>query len=85
MKITDVEAIELSIPNDPSGPEVPFVWGRLSQVIVEIKTEDGLTGYGEAFGYGTGTAVAAVVNRTLKPLLIDRDATAIKKTGKHHA
>ena len=77
MKITDVQAIELSIPQDKGGPEVPFVWGRLSQVIVEIKCEDGLTGWGEAFGYGVPKAVAAVVNHALKPLLIGQDATAI--------
>lgn len=77
MNITEVTAIELSIPCDPSGPEVPFVWGRLSQIIVQIKTEDGLTGYGEAFGYGTPKAVAAVINHTLQPHLIGQDATAI--------
>ena len=77
MKITDVQAIELSIPRDPAGPEVPFVWGRLNQVIVVIKCEDGLTGYGEAFGYGIPSAVTAVVNHTLAPLLVGQDASAI--------
>lgn len=77
MKIEDVQALHLSIPHQKSGPEVPFVWGRLHQVIVEVRTEDGLKGYGEAFGYGMPQAVTAAVNHTLKPLLVGEDATAI--------
>jgi D-galactarolactone cycloisomerase len=60
-----------------SGPEVPFVWGTRHQVIVEIKTDDGLTGWGEAFGYGVPHAVAACITHTLKPMLIGQDARAI--------
>jgi hypothetical protein len=77
MKIEEVQAICLFIPTRKTGPQVPFVWGTRAMVIVEVKTEDGLTGYGEAFGYGTPQAVSAVVNHTLKPLLIGQDATAI--------
>ncbi|MCH9045776.1 MAG: hypothetical protein IIA40_06680 [SAR324 cluster bacterium] len=77
MKITDVEAFHLSIPPSKTGPQVPFVWGSAGQVIVRVRTDDGLTGYGEAFGYGVPAAVAAVVNQTLKPLLLGADAAAI--------
>ncbi len=75
MKIIDVRATPLAIPL--SDPKIPWFWGSFSQVIVEVKTGDGLTGYGEAFGYGVPQAVAAVVNHTLRPLLIGRDATDI--------
>ena len=75
MKIVDVRATPLAIPLSDS--RTPWVWGAFSQVIVEVKTEDGLTGYGEAFGYGVPQAVAAVVNHTLRPLLIGRDASDI--------
>jgi L-alanine-DL-glutamate epimerase-like enolase superfamily enzyme len=78
MKIVDVIAHHLAIPAKKTGPEVPFVWGRLAQVIVELKTEDGRTGWGECFAYGLPRAVAAVVNHTLKPLLVGEDATAIR-------
>ncbi|MCZ6473843.1 MAG: mandelate racemase/muconate lactonizing enzyme family protein [SAR324 cluster bacterium] len=77
MKITEVQAIHLSVPHKKSGPEVPFVWGRLHQVIVEIKCEDGLVGYGEAFGYGIPHAVTALVNHTLRPLLVGENASDI--------
>ncbi len=75
MKIIDVHATPLAIPL--SDPRIPWFWGTFSQVIVEVKTEDGLTGYGEAFGYGAPQAVAAVVNHTLRPLLIGQDASDI--------
>ena len=80
MKITDVEAFHLSIPLSKSGPQVPSVWSSVRQVIVRIRTADGLTGYGEAFGYGVPAAVAAVVNHSLKPLLLGADAAAISAT-----
>lgn len=76
-KITEVTAHHLAIPARKAGPEVPFVWSRLSQVIVEVRTEDGLTGWGECFGYGVPHAVAATVNHTLRPLLTGEDAAAI--------
>ena len=78
MKIVDVIAHQVAIPARKSGPEVPFVWGNLTQVIVEIRTGDGLTGWGECFGYGVPQAVAATVNHTLKPLLVGEDAAAIR-------
>jgi len=77
MKIVDVAAHHLAVPAKKSGPDVPFVWSRLSQVIAEVKTDDGLTGWGECFGYGVPHAVAAAVTHTLKPLLLGADARAI--------
>ncbi len=78
MKIVDVIAHHLAIPAKKFGPEVPFVWNRLSQVFLELKTDDGLTGWGECFGYGVPHAVAATVNHTLKPMLVGEDPSAIR-------
>ncbi|MBN9273168.1 MAG: mandelate racemase/muconate lactonizing enzyme family protein, partial [Mesorhizobium sp.] len=55
--------------------EAPYVWvfGELdgfSPTIVEVETEDGLVGFGEAPTW----AAAAVVNDVLAPRLIGRDA-----------
>ncbi|MEE8433671.1 MAG: mandelate racemase/muconate lactonizing enzyme family protein [bacterium] len=77
MKIKDVKAIRLAIPTKKTGIQVPWVWGARTIVIVEVTTEDGLTGYGEAFGYGAPEAVTAVVNHTLRPHLIGQDARDI--------
>jgi L-alanine-DL-glutamate epimerase-like enolase superfamily enzyme len=77
MKITEVTAHTFAVPSTPNGPDVPWVWGRLTQVFVALKTDDGLTGIGECFGYVAPKAVAAVVNDTLRPLLLGEDARGI--------
>ena len=77
MRIADVIVHQLAVPVKKSGPEVPFVWGRRHQVIVEVKTDDGLSGWGEAFGYGVPHAVAACIAHTLKPTLVGQDPTRI--------
>lgn len=73
MKITDVQAYLLAIPLKEVDFPAPWVWGAFNQIMVEITTDDGITGYGEAFGYGVPQAVAAVINHTLRPLLIGSD------------
>jgi glucarate dehydratase len=55
--------------------EAPYIWvfGELdgfSTTIVEVETEDGLTGIGEAPGPGT----AQIIENTLAPALVGRDA-----------
>ena len=77
MKISDVQAHVLSIPIREKEFPAPWSWGKFSQVIVEVKTDEGITGYGESFGYGAPEAVAAVVNQTLKPLLLGSDPAGI--------
>jgi L-alanine-DL-glutamate epimerase-like enolase superfamily enzyme len=77
MKITEVTAHAFGVPSTRRSKEVPWVWGRLTQVYAEIKTDDGLVGIGECFAYGVPLAVAATVNHTLKPLLIGEDARQI--------
>ena len=76
MTIAEVTAHPLAIP--PTGGDVPWIWGAFNQVYVEIKTEDGLVGWGEAFGYGQPLAATALVNHTLRPLLVGRDERDIR-------
>lgn len=77
MKIADVQACVLSIPIAEKEFPAPWSWGKFSQVIVEIRTDEGLKGYGESFGYGAPAAVADVVNHALKPLLVGADPADI--------
>ena len=56
MKITDVRAYVLSIPIREKEFPAPWSWGKFSQVIVEVKTDEEITGYGESFGYGAPEA-----------------------------
>ena len=77
MKITDVQAYLLAIPMKEVEFPCPWVWGGFNQIMVEITTDEGITGYGEAFGYGVPRAVAAVINHTLRPMLLGADPVNI--------
>jgi len=77
MKISDVQAYLLAIPISEKEFSAPWSWGSFKQVIVEIKTDEGITGYGEAFGYGAPEAVVAVIHRALKGILVGADPTCI--------
>ncbi len=77
MKITDVQAHLLAIPLKEVDFPATWVWGGFNQIIVEIKTDEGITGYGEAFGYGIPNAVASAINHGLRPMLIGADPTDI--------
>jgi L-alanine-DL-glutamate epimerase-like enolase superfamily enzyme len=77
MKITEVVAHTYGVPSARRAKDVPWVWGRLTQVYVEVKTEDGRVGIGECFAYGVPHATASVVNHTLRPLLVGQDARQI--------
>ncbi len=70
MKITDVQAHLLAIPSKET--DFPPAWALRDfyHVVVEIKTDEGITGYGDAFGYFVPHATASVVNHVLKPMII---------------
>ena len=78
MRITDVHAYLLAIPQQQDDPLSPWMTGGFRhQILVAVETEAGITGYGEAFAYGVPQATAAVINQTLKPMLMGADATQI--------
>src|SRR6516165_7128716 len=69
MKITAIRATPINLPI-----EAPYLWsfGWLpgsSRTVVEVETDEGLTGIGEAASY---TAVD-LINRAIAPRLIGRD------------
>jgi L-alanine-DL-glutamate epimerase-like enolase superfamily enzyme len=74
MKITDLQAIPLSIPLRHETPESPWAPGLGKQIIVQVHTDAGITGLGEAFAYGAPLAVCTVIEE-LKPLLVSADPT----------
>jgi L-alanine-DL-glutamate epimerase-like enolase superfamily enzyme len=77
MKITDVKTHLLGIPISQDRLPTPWFWGSFNQIIVSVHTDEGITGYGEAFGYGVPHATAAVIDKTLRPMLIGEDPTRI--------
>jgi D-galactarolactone cycloisomerase len=71
MKIKDVRGYVLE---SPLKPEQCFIWAQSHvtkrvAAIVEIETEDGLTGVGEAFGFSPA-ATRTMIENSLKPRLI---------------
>jgi L-alanine-DL-glutamate epimerase-like enolase superfamily enzyme len=78
MKITDVRAIPLAIPTNADERHSPW-WGRhQKQVVVEVHTDEGLVGLGEAFALGGQVPVCRVVEDTLKPLILGQDPTRVE-------
>jgi D-galactarolactone cycloisomerase len=79
MKIADVQAIPLAIPYRSLDPPSPWTDGLRKQILVRVVTDEGLTGWGEAFALGAPLAVCAVIEEALKPLLLGEPATAIER------
>ena len=80
MKIARIDTIPLAIPHEHGGPPPAWggqAWEALNILLVRVETEDGAIGWGEAFSYNCMPAVRAVVDATVAPILIGRDATDI--------
>lgn len=85
MKIRDVEAVWLHCPI-PDVKQHVSDFGRMTAfdgVIVTVRTEDGLVGYGESKAgvgsLGNGAAIVAIVENELKPLLVGADPRNITR------
>ena len=79
MRIAAVDSILVSIPYT-TGPTRGWPdWTHLNTVLVRIETEEGLVGWGDAFGYHAARATKAAVDHIVAPLLIGRDATDIAR------
>lgn len=75
MKITAIEPLLLSIPFEDGGAGTgmtPQRWHTLDTVLVRITADNGLVGWGEAFGYFCHRAVAAQIRDLVAPPLIGR-------------
>lgn len=79
-KIRSIEAIPIGLPYTHDGPPTGFGgthWATLRYVLVKVVTEDGLTGWGEGFGYNVQSATVDVVRNTIAPLVVGKDASDI--------
>ncbi len=84
MNITNIECFHVGLPmvlgnenhNSQSDWSIKNV-ATLNHLLVKITTEDGLSGWGEAFAFKGGEAIAAVIENLLKPSLIGIDASDI--------
>ena len=85
MKIRDVEAVWLHCPL-PEKKQHTSDFGSMTAfdgVIVTIRTDDGVLGYGEAKtgvgSAGNGAAVVAIIENELKPFLVGEDPGNISR------
>src|ERR1700709_2401588 len=80
MQPTQIVAIEtsiISLPFTMGGPHPLFAgqpWNRLDILLVKIETDDGLVGWGEAFGHTAIPATKAALDTIVAPLVLGRDA-----------
>src|SRR5439155_13521547 len=75
MKITDVKAFPTSFPI-PAANRVALGIGtavKRDAVLVKVSTDSGLTGWGEAHHGRAHTAVAKLIETTLKQLILNLD------------
>src|SRR6185503_4383179 len=80
MKITRVDTALVRIPRRHDGPPSGFggrIWTTIDTLLVRVDTEDGLSGWGEAFGYNVNEGTKATIDTLIGPLCIGRDSTAI--------
>lgn len=81
MLITAIESSVVSIPFSMGGPHPLFAgqpWDRLEILLVRVETEDGLVGWGEAFGHAAIPATKAALDGIVAPLMVGRDAGDIQ-------
>jgi L-alanine-DL-glutamate epimerase-like enolase superfamily enzyme len=84
MKIQSVETTIVRLPFSHGGPPTGFggvAWGTIDVLLVEVKTDNGLSGWGEAFGFNVSPATQVVIDTMIAPLIIGQDATAIDEIG----
>ncbi len=80
MKIAKVDAIPLQIPFDHGGKPGGWggqPWAKLDMVLIRVETDNGITGWGEAFSYNCRRAVQAAFEDMVAPIVVGRDARDI--------
>jgi D-galactarolactone cycloisomerase len=84
MKITEVETIVVRLPSDGGAPpdECPGPrWTVFDVLLVRVATDEGLVGWGEAFGHQIIPATKATLDELVAPLVIGADAADIAGIG----
>ena len=86
MKINAVESILLTVPYRTSGG-LQSIAGRPSRglniLAVKLETDEGITGWGEAFGHGVCPATKTAFDTLVSPMLVGRDPANIDALMHH--
>ena len=76
MQIRSVDAVHLRTPLDRPFSFSQFSYSDREAMLVRVVTEDGRTGWGEA--YGPAAVTAAIVREFLGPMVVGRDPRAVE-------
>src|SRR5687767_14462079 len=77
MKITDIKATTVTVPIEaPLRHANGCHWGRFVRTIIEVETDEGITGLGEMGGGGES---AEALFKQMKSYLVGRDPTRIEE------
>jgi L-alanine-DL-glutamate epimerase-like enolase superfamily enzyme len=80
MKITAVESILLTVPYRTGGG-LQSIAGRpsagLNILAIRLETDQGITGWGEAFGHGVCPATKTAFDTLVAPILLGRDPSGV--------
>lgn len=75
MKIVDIQAFPTSFPLPPGGPKLGIGQAvKRDAVMVKVTTEDGIVGWGESHHGRAHTAIAKLIETTLRQLVLGMDA-----------
>jgi L-alanine-DL-glutamate epimerase-like enolase superfamily enzyme len=81
MKITAVESILLTVPYRTGGG-LQAIAGRpsagLNILAIRLETDQGITGWGEAFGHGVCPATKTAFDTLAAPILLGRDPSGVE-------
>jgi L-alanine-DL-glutamate epimerase-like enolase superfamily enzyme len=80
MKIVDIRAIPLSYRCDPPYGSAGGMQASRGGLLVEVETDGGITGIGEA-GVGGGST-RNVIEQQLRPMLLGEDPLLIEGCGR---
>jgi L-alanine-DL-glutamate epimerase-like enolase superfamily enzyme len=79
MKITDVKTIKLQFRPSRNPRDGLANIPTRDVLLVQVDTDEGITGIGEGFALGALGPVASVVDEVLRPLLLGRDPSMIEQ------
>ena len=79
MTIRHAESIAISLPFEMGGPKPMFAGlpRQMDILLIRIETDDGLTGWGEAFGFAIWPATKSAFDKLIVPQLTGVDETDI--------
>jgi D-galactarolactone cycloisomerase len=82
MKITRVEPIVVSVPYSYGLPDHSKAqWPAIETLLVKVETDDGVTGWGEGFGFAGCATTRTAIETLIAPLAIGRDTRDIAGLG----